>query len=70
MEAAMRRNSGLAIGLALLAVVVLATGAAAQEPLKIEIVPGVLHADASISIESAAFSPDGALVLTGARTPR
>ena len=63
----MRRNSGLAIGSALLAVVMLATGAAAQERHRIEIVPSVPHADAWISIKSAAFSPDGALVLTGSR---
>lgn len=58
----MRRCSGLVIGLARLAAVMLPIAASAQERPKIEIVPRVPHTDV---VSSAAFSPDGAKILSG-----
>ena len=58
----MRLTQGLAVGLAALAIFSSAPQASAQDRPKIEIVPKITH---TAWVESVAFSPDGARVLSG-----
>jgi hypothetical protein len=52
----------------MLAPLMLGTETTAQERARIEIVPYMPHADLS-GVEAMAFSPDGALMVSGGRAP-